>query len=282
MLSGVTPLGAVGAFRLRVTLRRTAVALAEAVIRTAFVSHEWRLNETCAASNPTRRCEIEASVAASVSSYESSTAITSRPGQLCGEPWMSDIVVRYRKSVMNNTRSAVTTAIAELPSKFVRYRTFASDVTTSASSACAAIPVRTVWSRRSRMSVGACDMDGGQPLLEGCKRLNRTRLFQIRLSRRVLCGWQRRGERVHGWRRATLGSGYEARDGRDDRRTRWWRLRRRLHHRIGRVAGRRRHMRNRQLLLHLIERQPVGSLCPVCSVSWCVRSRSLTVSSRSG
>jgi hypothetical protein len=33
--------------------------------------------------------------------------------------------VRYRKSVMKKRRSALTTRIAELPVKFVRYRMFA-------------------------------------------------------------------------------------------------------------------------------------------------------------
>ena len=108
VLSGAMPLGVVPAF--------PPSPKVSAVGRwRVFVSHEWRLNETCAASNPTRRHEIAANVPASVSSYESSTGIISRPGQLCGEPWMSDIVVKYRESVMNNTRSAVTMAIAELP-----------------------------------------------------------------------------------------------------------------------------------------------------------------------
>jgi len=62
--------------------------------RTVFESHEWRLKDTCAASNPTRPDGIVASVAASVSSYEASTVTSSRPGQANAEPWMSDIVVR--------------------------------------------------------------------------------------------------------------------------------------------------------------------------------------------
>src|SRR5229473_1709407 len=67
---------------------------------------------------------------------------------------------------MKYTRSAVSTTIAELPVKLVRYRILGSDVTTSASSPREASCSRTAWWRRLSAGLGACDMDGVEPLLE--------------------------------------------------------------------------------------------------------------------
>src|SRR5438874_4719981 len=67
---------------------------------------------------------------------------------------------------MKWTRSAVSTAIAELPVKLVKYRMFGSDVTTSASSPRAAIAARTASCRRLSVLLGADDMDGVEEALE--------------------------------------------------------------------------------------------------------------------
>src|SRR5688572_1186964 len=67
---------------------------------------------------------------------------------------------------MKISRSPVTTAIAALPSKFVKYRTFGSDVTTRASSDRAVRASRIARCRSLRSSVGACDMDGVEPQFE--------------------------------------------------------------------------------------------------------------------
>src|SRR5437667_12669595 len=67
---------------------------------------------------------------------------------------------------MKWTWSAVSTTIAELPVKLVRYRMFGSDVTTSASSPRAAIAARTASCRRLSVRLGADDMDGVEEALE--------------------------------------------------------------------------------------------------------------------
>src|ERR1700722_12513073 len=67
---------------------------------------------------------------------------------------------------MKCRRSAVSTTVAALPAKLVRYRMFGSEVTTSASRERAAQAARTVWWRRLSASDGACDMDGGEPRFE--------------------------------------------------------------------------------------------------------------------
>src|SRR5258708_12952777 len=67
---------------------------------------------------------------------------------------------------MKYTGSAVSTTIAELPVKLVRYRILGSDVTTSASSPREASCSRTAWWRRLSAGLGACDMDGVEPLLK--------------------------------------------------------------------------------------------------------------------
>ncbi len=59
-------------------------------------------------------------------------------------------------------RSGVSTAIAELPVKFVRYRMLDRDVTTSASTPAPARVTDGVV-RRLSAALGACDMDGVQP-----------------------------------------------------------------------------------------------------------------------
>jgi hypothetical protein len=79
-------------------------------------------------------------------------------------------------------------------------------------------------------------MDGGKPLLEGCKRLNRLHLLPIRSTSRDLCGWQRRGGRVHRWR-SDARLEREVLDWRGDRRTRWWGLRHRLRAGMGDPAS---------------------------------------------
>jgi hypothetical protein len=110
------------------------------------------------------------------------------------------------------------------------------------------------------MSVGACDMNGGEPLLEDCKRLNRTRLNQIRISRRAMYGWRRRGWGVHGWR-SDAWRRHEAWGGSGNRRAGWY-FSRRLRDRKRRGARRRRHVRDLQLRPHLLEGKAVGRLRP--------------------
>src|SRR6267143_1136245 len=68
---------------------------------------------------------------------------------------------------MKCTRSGVSTAVAELPVKFVRYRMFDRDVTMSASTAMRAQALRTASCRSLSAALGACDMDCGQELFEG-------------------------------------------------------------------------------------------------------------------
>src|SRR5207244_6410762 len=99
------------------------------------------------------------------------------------------IAVVYRKSVMNAMRSAVTTTIAELPPKFVRYRMFGSAVTTTASSASTAAAVLSARRRQLIVSLGACDMDGPEPLLE---RLDRACVARVD---RILDHFRERGHR---------------------------------------------------------------------------------------
>src|SRR5438876_2856426 len=84
---------------------------------------------------------------------------------------------------MNCTRSGVTTAIAALPLKFVRYSTFDRDVTISASTEARAQASRTASCRRLSAALGACDMDGGQELFEGLDGGFRAGNFWIRLRR---------------------------------------------------------------------------------------------------
>ena len=63
-----------------------------------------------------------ASSRASVASYDPSTVTTlGYPGTRERSPRASPSTVRYRKSVMKKSRSAVRTTIAELPVKLVRY-----------------------------------------------------------------------------------------------------------------------------------------------------------------
>src|ERR1700730_17150883 len=71
---------------------------------------------------------------------------------------------------MKCKRSAVSTTIAALPVKLVRYRMFGSDVTTSASRDRAAQASRTIWWRRLSASAVACDMDRGTPRFQRGQR----------------------------------------------------------------------------------------------------------------
>src|SRR5438477_8680590 len=87
---------------------------------------------------------------------------------------------------MKWTTSGVTTSIAELPAKFVRYRMFEREVTISASTEARAQASRTASCRRLSAALGACDMDGGQELFEGFDSSGRTFNFRIRLGRNRL------------------------------------------------------------------------------------------------
>src|SRR5580704_4466702 len=71
---------------------------------------------------------------------------------------------------MKCRRSAVSTTVAALPVKLVRYRMFGSEVTTSASRERAAQASRTFWWRRLSASAGACYMDGGEPRFQRGQR----------------------------------------------------------------------------------------------------------------
>src|SRR5689334_280354 len=67
---------------------------------------------------------------------------------------------------MNISRSPVSTAIAALPVKLVRYVTLGSAVTTSAASDRSSRICRMRAWRRSRLAVGAWDIDGVEPPFE--------------------------------------------------------------------------------------------------------------------
>ena len=87
---------------------------------------------------------------------EPSTVTSSRSGHSCAVPRaVRDRRSTYRKSVMKWTRDRrVTTTIAELPVKLVRYRMFGSEVTTSASSDRADKPSRMMRCRCSSAAAG--------------------------------------------------------------------------------------------------------------------------------
>src|SRR5438132_9028013 len=74
---------------------------------------------------------------------------------------------------MNRTSAAPITRIAALTLKFVRYAMFGSDVTMSASRPRVASVWRIAVWRRLRTWLGACGMNGVEPLLEGVDRLLR-------------------------------------------------------------------------------------------------------------
>src|SRR5262249_15117486 len=69
---------------------------------------------------------------------------------------------------MNWRRSAVSTTMAALPVKLVKYRMFGSEVTTNASKDCEAQTSLTSSCRQLKASLGACDI-GGAPA--GRKRI---------------------------------------------------------------------------------------------------------------
>src|SRR4249920_2173607 len=73
---------------------------------------------------------------------------------------------------MKKSRSAVRTTIAPLPVKLVRYRMFESDVTTRASRPRDVSSLRTFCWRALRARLGACDMNGVDPLFEGADHPN--------------------------------------------------------------------------------------------------------------
>src|SRR5215831_4317740 len=70
---------------------------------------------------------------------------------------------------MKCTRSDVTTAIAALPEKFVRYKMFERVVTMSASTPSRAQLARTASWRRLSAALGAYDMNRRQQLFERCE-----------------------------------------------------------------------------------------------------------------
>src|SRR5438477_7092251 len=98
---------------------------------------------------------------------------------------------------MKWTTSGVTTSIAELPAKFVRYRMFEREVTISASTFARAHASRTASCRRLSAALGACDMDGGQKLFESGDSGFGVCALRVHgdVRRRRLFDWRRR------WRR---------------------------------------------------------------------------------
>src|SRR3954465_10056964 len=76
-------------------------------------------------------------------------------------------------------RSAVTTAIAALPVKLVKYRMLDRVVTIRASTPARAHAARTASCRRLSAGLGACDMDRCEQLLEGSDRGECVRTFFV-------------------------------------------------------------------------------------------------------
>ncbi len=168
--------------RTRIRSTMPCVCASSTRLSTCCSSQVRRLTVRCAASNADAdvvRSELaqqsrDPGVVAAFDLHEL------EPRTLVRRPRMSATAVTYRESVRKSRRSAVTTTIAELPEKLVRYRMFGRAITTSASSWSSIRRWRTDCRRALRAAVGACAMDRGEKSLQRDHRARRTVAFRVR------------------------------------------------------------------------------------------------------